>query len=279
MDESLKNTSLGKHTEFVDEYDPQQLYAIPRKVSREGLGITEPLPFEGEDIWNAYELSWLDAEGKPQVAIAEVRVPASSPYLVESKSFKLYLNSFANTRFDTWDAVAATIKQDISATAEATATVLLLPLDEAAMLPKWNAQGVCLDTLPLLQAADEDGPVGKPWLELDAERKGEVSETFYSHLLRSLCPVTGQPDWAMLEISYRGAPISAQHLLQYLVSFRQQTGFHERIVEQTFMDISAVLKPEELLVSARFTRRGGLDINPYRSSTTVEVANLREIRQ
>src|SRR5699024_5703534 len=115
MDESLKNTSLGKHTEFVDEYDPQQLYAIPRKVSREGLGIIEPLPFEGEDIWNAYELSWLDAEGKPQVAIAEVRVPASSPYLVESKSFKLNLNCFPNTRFYTWDALADTNKQDFIA--------------------------------------------------------------------------------------------------------------------------------------------------------------------
>lgn len=279
MDDVLKNTALGQQTTFVDQYDANQLYAIPRAASREGLGVGAELPFQGEDIWNAYELSWLDNSGKPQVAMAEVRIPAASPHLVESKSFKLYLNSFANSRFADAEAVAAIIAQDISATAGAQANVQIRSLSEAAALPLWQGEGQCLDQLPLLQGVDVAGPVGKQWLQHDAGREGEVAETLYTHLVRSLCPVTGQPDWATLMVRYVGQPISAQHLLQYLVSFRQATGFHEHIVEQAFVDISKVLAPAELLVMARFTRRGGLDINPYRSTGTEKINNQREVRQ
>lgn len=279
MDDALKNTSLGQQTVFVDQYDASQLYAIPRTTSREGLGIAATLPFQGEDIWNAYELSWLDNTGKPQVAVAEVRVPAASPNLVESKSFKLYLNSFANTRFADAATVAATITKDISAIAGARASVQVRSLADAAAVPLWQGEGQCLDTLPLLQGVDEPGPVGKPWLQHDARRQGEVTETFYTHLLRSLCPVTSQPDWATVMVRYTGLALSAQHLLQYLVSFRQATGFHEHIVEQTFVDISEALAPSQLLVMARFTRRGGLDINPYRTTGTEYINNQREVRQ
>lgn len=279
MDDVLKNTTLGQKTAFVDHYDPTLLDPIARATSRSGLGISDELPFQGEDIWNAYELSWLDSMGKPQVAIAEVRVPASSPHLVESKSFKLYLNSFANTRFANRDEVIGTIERDISATAGAPVTVQAHSLNEAARVPVWQGEGECLDHLPLLQSADEATIIGKAWLQHDGKRQDEVSEAFYTHLVRSLCPVTGQPDWATVMVRYTGRAISAQHLLQYLVSFRQQTGFHEHVVEQAFVDITEALAPSQLMVMARFTRRGGLDINPYRSSEAVDISNVREIRQ
>lgn len=279
MSEYLKDTSLGKTTAYVDQYDPTQLFPIERTLSREGLNIGETLPFEGEDIWNAYELSWLNANGKPQVAVAEVRIPAASPFLVESKSFKLYLNSFANTRFSSWEAVAEHIIADIAATAGAEVKVVLRTLEAAAKIPLWQSQGRNLDELALLEPADVKAPItGAEWLK-HAEDNQQVEETWYSHLVRSLCPVTGQPDWAMVEIGYQGRAICPQHLLQYLVSFRQTSGFHERVVEQTYQDIMQQLTPNKLWVRARYTRRGGLDINPYRSSHAVVLGNEREVRQ
>lgn len=279
MSDYLQETSLGKTTAYVDQYDPKQLFPIERALSRDGLGLTTELPFVGEDIWNAYELSWLDNEGKPQVAIAEIRVPATSPYLVESKSFKLYLNSFANTRFASWQTVAEHITTDISAIAGAESKVQLLTLAEAAKPPLWQSSGQCLDTLSLLEPADTESPTtGAEWLK--HKPNGDVvEEVWYSHLVRSLCPVTGQPDWATVEIGYEGQAICPQHLLQYLVSFRQASGFHERVVEQTYQDIMQALAPKKLWVRARYTRRGGLDINPYRSSHALEFGNEREVRQ
>lgn len=279
MSDYLKETALGKTTAYVDQYDPAQLFPIERALSREGLKIGETLPFEGEDIWNAYELSWLDANGKPQVAMAEVRIPAASPYLVESKSFKLYLNSFANTRFPSWVAVAEHITADITATAGAQSQVVLRTLAEAAQMPLWHSQGQCLDELDLLEPADAEAPItGAQWLKHAASGE-QVDEVWFSHLVRSLCPVTGQPDWATVEIGYQGAAICPQHLLQYLVSFRQASGFHERVVEQTYQDIMQQLNPNTLWVRARYTRRGGLDINPYRSSHALVLGNEREVRQ
>lgn len=274
----LSQTQLGQDTTYVDTYDPAQLFAIPRSASRDGLALGNELPFQGEDVWNAYELSWLDQQGKPQVAIAEVRVPASSDNLVESKSFKLYLNSFANTRFADWNTVADTIAKDIGAAANAEVNVSLHTLAEASEMPQWRSDGQCLDDLSLLQGVDEEGPVGAEWLAADQAR-GDVTETLYSHLVRSLCPVTGQPDWATVEIHYQGQAIDRQRLLQYLVSFRRTTGFHEHIVEQSFQDIMQQLAPQKLWVRARFTRRGGLDINPYRSNYELTLDNHREIRQ
>lgn len=274
----LAGTSLGKETTYVDRYDPNQLFPIERHLSRKSLGIDAELPFTGEDIWNAYELSWLDATGKPQVAMAEVRIPAESPYLVESKSFKLYLNSFANTRFSSWGEVSQTIAKDISATAGALSTVKLLSLAEAVKTPLWENTGICLDDLALLYPVDEEIPADRVWLRHEPQAT-EVTETFYSHLVRSLCPVTGQPDWATVEISYQGLALCPQHLLQYLVNFRQASGFHEHVVEQTYQDIMATLKPSRLYVRARYTRRGGLDINPYRSSYAITLDNKREVRQ
>ncbi len=279
MSDYLKDTPLGKETQYVDQYDPEQLHPIPRELSREGLGIEVPLPFQGEDIWNAYEVSWLDATGKPQVAMVEVRVPAHSPALVESKSFKLYFNAFANSRFSSWEQVQQHIQEDVSKVTGAPVTVVLRSLAEAAQMPLWQSQGQCLDGLPLLEPADAKHPtVGAEWLQL-AAGEGQEKAVFYSHLVRSLCPVTGQPDWATIEIGYEGRPWSPQHLLQYLVSFRQSNGFHERVVEQAFMDIQQRLQPTKLWVRARYTRRGGLDINPYRSSHPMSVGNEREVRQ
>lgn len=278
MNSYLAGTSLGKETAYVDRYDPSQLFPIERNLSRASLNIGTELPFKGEDIWNAYELSWLDATGKPQVAMAEVRIPAESPHLVESKSFKLYLNSFANTRFASWEEVSQTIARDISSIAGASSAVTLLTLAEAAKIPLWENTGVCLDDLALLYPVDKDIPTDVVWLR-HAPQAIEVAETFYSHLVRSLCPVTGQPDWATVEISYQGLAICPQHLLQYLVNFRQASGFHEHVVEQTYQDIMTALKPSRLYVRARYTRRGGLDINPYRSSHAFVLDNKREVRQ
>ena len=267
---------LGKPTEYRATYAPELLYPIPRQLKRDELGIVAgALPFVGEDIWNAYEVSWLNPRGKPVVALATFRVPATSPNLVESKSFKLYLNSFNQTAFADLAAVEAVLARDLSAAAGAPVTVELADLCSRPAVAVGYPGGVCLDDLDVACDAYQPAP------ELLAAGDGPVvEETLFSHLLKSNCLVTGQPDWAMAVIRYRGRPIDRARLLRYLVSFRNHNEFHEQCVERIFYDISRRCAPESLAVYARYTRRGGLDINPFRSSGEFPAPdNNREVRQ
>ena len=267
---------LGQPTEYRATYAPELLYPIPRQLKRDELGITGgSLPFVGEDIWNAYEVSWLNTKGKPHVALATFHVPADSPNLIESKSFKLYLNSFNQTAFTDATAVQRVLLGDLSAAAGAN---VLVKIEEFSGRPRPSAgypTGVLLDSLDI--ACDRYQPA--PEL-LSAGDAPVVEETLYSHLLKSNCLVTGQPDWAMVVIHYRGRPIERAGLLRYIVSFRNHNEFHEQCVERIFCDITRQCAPETLSVYARYTRRGGLDINPFRSSVeSTAPDNMREIRQ
>jgi 7-cyano-7-deazaguanine reductase len=267
---------LGKPTEYRSDYAPELLYPIPRQLKRDELGIDgAALPFVGEDLWNAYELSWLNPKGKPQVAVAAFRVPADSPNLVESKSLKLYLNSFNQTTFADAAAVTTAIAGDLSAAARAAVSVNIETLDRRPPASIGYPDGVLLDELDI--ACDTYQPA--PQL-LTVTAGGEVEETLFSHLLKSNCLVTGQPDWAMVVIRYRGRPIDRASLLRYIVSFREHNEFHEQCVERIFCDIRRRCAPLALAVHARYTRRGGLDINPFRSSGEFPAPdNTREIRQ
>jgi 7-cyano-7-deazaguanine reductase len=268
---------LGKATEYQSHYAPELLFPIPRQLKRSELGIADSaLPFAGEDLWNAYELSWLNAKGKPVVAVGTFRVPATSPNLIESKSFKLYLNSFNQTAFDSLETVSATMTSDLSAAAGSPVTVALEQLSQRPQAAIGIPEGSLLDDLDI--ACDRYQPAP----DLLASLPGEtVEETLYSHLLKSNCLVTGQPDWAMVVIRYRGAPIDRAGLLRYIVSFRNHNEFHEQCVERIFTDVQARCRPDALAVYARYTRRGGLDINPFRSTDECygRPENIREIRQ
>lgn len=267
---NLSNSPLGQHSDYVDHYDATLLFAIERSRARAALNLGCELPFVGEDVWNAWELSWLAPSGKPAIAIAEIRVPCHSDLLVESKSLKLYLNSFANSRFDSSDQVEACISRDLSALLGANVSVRLRPLEEPFVaLPV----GVCIDDIDVDIECYEVAP------SLLTAAGEVVTERLYSHLLRSRCPVTGQPDWATLSISYSGAAIDRAGLLKYLVSFRNHQGFHEQLVEQIFLDLQQHCAPDSLTVYGRFTRRGGVDINPWRSTEVAVAPNWREIRQ
>ena len=263
---------LGKPTEYRSAYAPELLYPIPRQLKRDELAISAAaLPFVGEDIWNAYEVSWLNPKGKPVVALATFRVPATSPNLIESKSFKLYLNSFNQSIFTD----AATVSRDLSAAAGAPISTNIDDLSRRPQVSMGYPQGVLLDELDI--TCDTYQP--NPALLATVDGK-KVEETLYSHLLKSNCLVTGQPDWAMVIIRYRGQLIDHAGLLRYLVSFRNHNEFHEQCVERIYCDISRQCAPAALAVYARYTRRGGLDINPFRSSGEFELPNnMREIRQ
>lgn len=267
---------LGKPTEYRADYAPELLYPIPRQLKRDELGIsTGQLPFVGEDLWNAYELSWLNPHGKPVVAIASFRVPADSPMLIESKSFKLYLNSFNQTVFADLAAVRDCLTKDLGEAAGAPVGVDIADLRDRPPARIDYPEGVLLDELDI--ACDRYQPA--PEL-LGTLPGAEVEETLVSHLLKSNCLVTGQPDWAMLVVRYRGQPIDRAGLLRYIVSFRNHNEFHEQCVERIFCDIRQRCAPAALAVHARYTRRGGLDINPFRSSGEFAAPdNTREIRQ
>jgi 7-cyano-7-deazaguanine reductase len=267
---------LGKATEYRSEYAPDLLFPIPRQYKRSEIGIDDAaLPFVGEDLWNAYELSWLNGRGKPVVALASFRIPANTPQLIESKSFKLYLNSFNQSRFAAPDEVAATLARDLSAAAGGAVAVDLQPLGGQPLPSLAYPQGVLLDELDIACDTYQPAP------ELLAVTDGPVvEETLYSHLLKSNCLVTGQPDWGMVVIRYRGRPLDRAGLLRYIVSFRGHNEFHEQCVERIYCDIRRHCAPEALAVHARYTRRGGLDINPFRSSGEFgPPANVREVRQ
>ena len=268
-------SQLGKATVYADRYDPSLLFPIPRAAKRAEIGVAEPLPFHGTDIWNAYELSWLDPRGKPQLALAECRVPAGSPNIIESKSFKLYLNGFAQETLDDAEALRAILARDLSAVAGAEVAVTLRGA-RTALHAFADLAGTSIDDLPV--TIDGYGPPRADWLRADAGT-AVVEESLVSDLLRSNCPVTGQPDWGSVQIAYRGAPIDREGLLRYLVSFRTHAEFHEQCVERIYMDVMARCAPERLSVYARYTRRGGLDINPFRSSAPATPANVRGARQ
>ncbi|MBT9498201.1 MAG: NADPH-dependent 7-cyano-7-deazaguanine reductase QueF [Zoogloea sp.] len=268
---------LGKPVAYAEHYAPELLFPIARQGKRDEIGIAPAaLPFIGEDLWNAYELSWLDPRGKPVVALASFRVPADSPNLIESKSFKLYLNSFNQTRVASAAELADTLARDLSAAAGAQVAVQVEPLSTRPERPIGYPQGVLLDTLDI--AIDCYSP--DPALLSADHSQPEVGETLYSHLLKSNCLVTGQPDWGMLVVRYYGAPIDREGLLRYIVSFRQHNEFHEQCVERVFVDILRQCQPTELSVWARYTRRGGLDINPCRRTPGLPApASLAEVRQ
>ena len=258
----LSDSPLGRAARYPEQYDPALLFAVDRADQRKRLEFAGELPFVGVDLWTAYELSWLDRTGKPQVAIATFTVPADSPRLVESKSVKLYLTGFNLTRFDSDLAVATTLARDFRAAVGATVDVALAPLDVNGAPALADFPGSCIDALPIA-AVDE-----RPIPEVLAATGDVRDETLYTRLFRSVCPVTGQPDYACVQVGYRGAAIDAPGLLRYLVSFRREAGFHEHCVEQIFADVWRRCRPERLSVYARFTRRGGIDINPWRSSET-----------
>lgn len=275
MSDQTSQLPLGKHARYEEIYNPTLLCGIKRQESRTELGIDQgELPFHGMDIWNAYELSWLNAKGKPEIAIAEIQVPCNSDSIVESKSLKLYFGSFNQTRFNSKEEVIHTIESDLSSTVHATVMVKLMMGEEQMQRTIDRIQGRCLDELDL-EVSDYQL---KPELLKNTEGAA-TSETLYTHLLRSNCPVTGQPDWASVLISYQGLPIESESLLRYLLSYRKHSEFHEQCVERIFMDIKKQCKPEHLTVYARFTRRGGIDINPFRSDFETTAANLFLPRQ
>jgi 7-cyano-7-deazaguanine reductase len=271
---ALQGLSLGQQSAYISQYAPELLQPVPRSLNRDDLGLGETLPFQGCDVWTLYELSWLNAKGKPMVALGEVAVPATSPNLIESKSFKLYLNSFNQTRCDSLAAVQALLVKDLSTCARSGVSVTLFPLDQAphqiAALP-----GECIDE----QDIEIDGYEFDQTLLQGAAGTDIVEETLHSHLLKSNCLVTRQPDWGSLVIHYRGPRLDREKLLRYLISFRQHNEFHEQCIERIFIDLNHFCGPSQLTVYARYTRRGGLDINPFRSDWERVPANLRLIRQ
>ncbi|HVI25535.1 MAG TPA: NADPH-dependent 7-cyano-7-deazaguanine reductase QueF [Xanthomonadaceae bacterium] len=261
---------LGRQVAYPRAYDPTLLYPIPRALGRAQIGLGDALPFIGLDRWYGYELSWLDARGKPVMATLTLEVPATTPQLVESKSLKLYLNSFNATRFGDADAVLARIAGDLSrAAGGAVAARFGIPAAQA------HDDAACIDDLEV--AIDAYGP---PDATLLSAHEDEADETLLSHLLKSNCPVTGQPDWASLRITYRGPRIDRAGLLRYIASFRDHCEFHEQCVERIFVDVLARCRPRSLSVEARYTRRGGLDINPWRGTADrAPPPPARELRQ
>ena len=258
----LSGLTLGQKTEYANHYDATLLQPVPRSLNRDDLELGETLPFQGCDIWTLYEISWLNAKGLPQVAVGEVSIPATSANLIESKSFKLYLHSYNQTRFATWEQVQSTIATDLSNCAGETVSVKLIPVADFENTKIVGMAGECID--------DQDITIDN--YEFDAELLKDaasdeiVEEALHSHLLKSNCLITNQPDWGSVEIQYQGAKIDREALLRYLVSFREHNEFHEQCVERIFTDLMQYCNPTKLTVYARYTRRGGLDINPYRSN-------------
>jgi len=276
MHPAAEDSPLGKSSEYIATYTPSLLFPIPRAAKWAELGLSaETLPYQGVDFWNCFELSWLLPSGKPVVAMGEFAIPADSPNIIESKSFKLYLNSLNQSVFNSADELVAVLVQDLSAAAGKPVGVRVRSLAEITAEGVQAAPGVCIDELDV--AISNYAQPQSELLRCDAARV--VEESLHSHLLKSNCPVTGQPDWGTLVVQYRGLALDHASLLAYLVSFRQHADFHEQCVERIFLDLQRLLKPEHLTVYARYVRRGGLDINPYRSSGPISPDNQRLVRQ
>jgi 7-cyano-7-deazaguanine reductase len=277
-----EGSQLGKPSAYIDQYDASLLFPIARAAKRAEIGLTGQLPFFGADIWTAFELSWLTPRGKPQVALAHITVPCETPNIIESKSFKLYLNSYNNTRFAGADEVRDRLRADITeavwrggAPMSSVGVRLVLP-EQFDREPVHELDGLSLDRLDIECTHYQPAP------ELLSAAAGEqpVTEVLTSNLLKSNCLVTGQPDWGSVRIAYSGPQIDQGGLLRYLVSFRNHNEFHEQCVERIFADIRARCQPTQLSVYARYTRRGGLDINPYRTSHPQALPpNVRTARQ
>jgi len=273
-DHTLGRLTLGKPTPYRDHYDATLLQGVPRALNRDPLGIAgNDLPFHGADIWTLYELSWLNGKGVPQVAVGEISLNATSLNLIESKSFKLYLNSFNQTRFADWTTVRKTLIRDLSRCAVGDVEVALFRLDEIARRSIGDFDGLCIDEQDI---AIDDYAFTSDWLIDAIGDPAPVSETLVSHVLKSNCLITHQPDWGSIQITYHGARIDREALLRYLVSFRHHNEFHEQCVERIYTDLMHFCQPERLSVYARYTRRGGLDINPWRSNTHF-VPSLRRL--
>ena len=264
---------LGKKVRHSPDYNPGHLFPVPRSDGRREIGLGAGLPFTGTDVWNAYEISWLGPGGKPEVAMGRFIFPCGTENLIESKSLKLYLNSFNLDRFDSTETVRHAIEKDLSETAGGDVAVSLASATcfcEAALV---EPPGRCLDDLEIKTGRYRVTP------DFLGTEKDFIEETVFSNLLRTNCPVTGQPDWATVVISYAGRRIDPEGLLKYIVSYREHTGFHENCVERIFTDISSRCTPDKLFVQARFTRRGGLDINPWRANYNAAPEHSRYARQ
>ena len=268
--------SLGKQVDYEFEYNPDLLQGVPRSLSRDTLNLAgSGLPFDGIDTWTGYELSWLNLKGKPNVAILECHVPITSKNLIESKSFKLYLNSFNQTKFASAEDVQQVLQADLSACAGEPVEVKLILPEQFSSLQFQEFNGTLLDSLDV--EIDQYSP-NTQYLTVMKSEAG-VQETLVSHLLKSNCLITSQPDWASIQIRYEGRAIEHEGLLKYLISFRQHNEFHEQCVERIYNDIMQHCQPDKLTVCARYTRRGGLDINPFRSNYEAPYANHRQARQ
>lgn len=276
MHPAAEDSPLGKSSEYIATYTPSLLFPIPRAPKWAELGLSAAtLPYSGVDFWNCFELSWLLPSGKPVVAIGEFAIPADSPNIIESKSFKLYLNSLNQTVFASRDDLRAVLEKDLSAAAGKPVGVRVRSLAEVTAEGVATPPGTCIDELDV--SIDN---YARPQPELLKCKAGRiVEESLHSHLLKSNCPVTGQPDWGSVVVEYRGAALDHASLLAYLVSFRQHADFHEQCVERIFLDLQRLLRPEHLTVYARYVRRGGLDINPYRSTAPIRPDNRRLVRQ
>ncbi|WP_312833593.1 NADPH-dependent 7-cyano-7-deazaguanine reductase QueF [Comamonas sp.] len=280
---SPEQSPLGQRSAYIDQYDPTLLFPLPRQAKRDEIGLQpDKLPFFGADLWTAYEVSWLNLRGKPQVALVSFTIPCETPNIVESKSFKLYLNSFNNSRFGSANEVRSKLLADISeavwrgAPYQASVGVQMIDPEVFDTLPLQELDGLNLDRLDI----DCEHYQPQPQLLRAAFDEAPVTETLCSRLLKSNCLVTGQPDWGSVRISYTGPAIDQERLLQYIVSFRNHNEFHEQCVERMFVDIWKHCKPIRLTVYARYTRRGGLDINPLRTSQPMALpANIRTARQ
>ncbi|AOE85874.1 NADPH-dependent 7-cyano-7-deazaguanine reductase QueF [Pseudomonas sp. TCU-HL1] len=277
MHHPAEHSPLGKSSEYVSTYSPELLFPISRATKWNELGLTAAtLPYQGVDYWNCYELSWLTPTGKPVVAIGEFAIPADSPNIIESKSFKLYLNSLNQSAYTSASELEQVLARDLSAAAGAPVNVRVRSLGDVAAEGVASLPGVCIDDLDVVIDCYEH-----PQPELLRAGVGlPLQESLHSHLLKSNCPVTGQPDWGTVVVEYRGAKrLDHTSFLAYLVSFRQHADFHEQCVERIFLDLKRLLEPESLTVYARYVRRGGLDINPYRSTGQVQTDNRRLVRQ
>jgi 7-cyano-7-deazaguanine reductase len=283
MSNTPERSLLGKPAAYQDQYEPGLLYPIPRADKRQEIGIAGQPPFFGADLWTAYELSWLTPRGKPVVAIAHVTVPCETPNIVESKSFKLYLNSFTNSRFGSFDEVLARLRADLaealwrdSGASAGSIGVRLLAVHDFDQQQVHELDGQLLDRLEI----ECTHYTPEPDLLTAAFDEQPVEEVLVSNLLKSNCLVTGQPDWGSVQVRYAGPQIDQGGLLRYLVSFRNHNEFHEQCVERIFMDIRRRCRPTKLAVYARYTRRGGLDINPFRTSHPIALPpNVRTARQ
>lgn len=278
LDENCKEASLsplGKASTYISQYDPSLLFPIPRVGKRQEINVPQILPFFGFDTWNAYEVSWLNFKGKPQNAIVKFEIDCHSTNIIESKSFKLYLNSFNNTKLASKKKLQEILEKDVRNAVDGDVSIKIYELDELLNTKVETFAGTCIDGLDV---ECNEYVVSPDLLVVDNENK--VKEQFYSNLLKSNCLVTGQPDWGSIHISYVGPKIHHESFLKYLVSFRNHNEFHEQCVERIFMDIMSKGVFSKLTVNARYTRRGGLDINPIRSTEKISpVVNIRMARQ